>query len=269
MRKIRNILIVVLILLGFSTTANALQYGYGYSEVDLTSFNYTVGQNSTPFYARDLGWYSSGYALALDQDQIDPTGFPETNLDTVLEIWATALTTDAFADARTYNGTTSSTVEAVAGYDFSTGTNHGAFSLAQAGTFVSAYEFYAPNGGDISFNINYSLLSAIYGDEPGFSFAGAGAMLAIYQEGLNGDQGHWLDLAGIYGLDEEEGTLSVVLEGLEAGSMFSVFSGTTAWAMAYAPGGDTAPVPEPATMLLLGTGLIGIASVSRRKLIKK
>lgn len=46
----------------------------------------------------------------------------------------------------------------------------------------------------------------------------------------------------------------------------SVFSRDT---LGGGDGTSTAPVPEPATMLLLGIGLIGFAGVSRKKIFKK
>ena len=41
------------------------------------------------------------------------------------------------------------------------------------------------------------------------------------------------------------------------------------WEDMTVSGNDLQPVPEPATMLLLGTGMIGLAGVGRKKLFKK
>jgi hypothetical protein len=265
MKKLTTLLIITLVIFGIGSTAHALQFGYGYSEIDLHSFNYTVnGNDSATVYSRNLGWYSNGYAYAIEQDQMESSNFSEMYYDRVLDDWAGAHTANAFAEAGTSDGTNFSEVEASAGDGL------GTYSGSRAGTSVTAYQFYVKEGGSITFSIDYYLENEILGDEPGYAMSGSGAMLGIYQDGGDAqDSGQWLDLAGGYGYsyDENSGTLEITLSDLAAGSMFSVFAGTAAWASAYAPGigNDTASVPEPATMLLLGTGLVGISSFGRKK----
>ena len=54
----------------------------------------------------------------------------------------------------------------------------------------------------------------------------------------------------------------------------SVFDGIQLWSsvlkLCYTDNGSsTSPVPEPTTMLLLGTGLFGLAGLSRKKILNK
>ncbi len=71
----------------------------------------------------------------------------------------------------------------------------------------------------------------------------------------------------LFGLADinSDGTLNVWIK-REKGDFFVDWSTLTA----YGDNGDSsAPVPEPATMLLLGSGLVGLAGFGRKKFFKK
>ena len=76
------------------------------------------------------------------------------------------------------------------------------------------------------------------------------------------DPENLLELGGVLDI-LDDGTLNVAIASLWGD--FYVASSTLS---AYGDNG-TAPVPEPATMLLLGTGLVGLAVGSRKKIFKK
>ena len=246
MKKFITLLVFMSLLLCVSAPVQAYQYSESYASVSGLSIT-----SDSRFFSVYYGFYSSSYALTTNSEgEFDADAFFSASLNS----WADAEITSASASSGTWRGAQESQAQASAGGAF------GESSYAMAGTYAGAYGIYLTQAATLTFSIDYYLSADIYGDGPGYAEAGAGALLGLYFSGFNDSQSEWLELAGSFGSDEQSGTLMITAELLPY-TVYKLFSGTAVYALASSP----APVPEPATMLLLGIGMIGIAGVSRRK----
>lgn len=135
---------------------------------------------------------------------------------------------------------------------------------------ANGFDSYLMGNGGNDIISSYSLIVALYDDvdkcrkEKEIAFIDQPGLLAdgFYNFNYTDNEFGW-SLLGLIQLNAY-GKLNVTIKS-KTGDFYVDYSKL----VASGDNGESAPVPEPATMILLGTGIMGLAASSRKKTLKK